>query len=153
MLGSGDRELQHPGPVPRCFGMVSEAGQVPLVIGHLPQRGEDASVKEPAAKRRDGGQDRLASQVMAKGQPLISSSQQAPVDTLVCFVQDRTGHGQQEVCLDARPDDGSDVEHGARFRGEARGAGQDGIANRGGHGFPAVASTSVTKNGLPPVNR
>ena len=135
LLGGGDRELQHRLPISGRLGVVRQPRQVALRFRRFAQRRQDAGVEEPAAERRDGRQDGLASQLMAEGQPVAGSPQQATGDALVGFVEDRTGDGQQEVRVDRRADHGRDVEDRPRLGREARRAGQHGITDRGRHGL------------------
>ncbi len=122
-------------------------------LGHIAQCRENAGVEQPATQRRDGREDGFAGQFMAEGEPITGSPQHATSNTLVGFVQDRAGDSQQEVRLDGRADYRRYVEDRARLGREASSAGEDGIADGGGYGLAPLASTSVTKNGLPPVSR
>jgi len=115
--------------------VVCQLRQVSLWLRRLAQRLKNAGMEEATAQRRDGGQDGFASQFMAESQAIAGSPQQASVDTLVGFVEDRAGDGQQEGGVDRRAHHGRDVEDRPRFGREAGGASKDRISDRGWHGF------------------
>ena len=127
LFGSGDGELQHRLSVPGGLRVVGQLRQVSLRLGRLTQRREDPGVEEPAAQGRDGAQDGFAGQVMAEGQAIVGSPQQATGDALVGFVEDGSGDAQQEVRLDGRANNGRHIQDRAGLRREARRAGEDGV--------------------------
>ena len=133
--------------------MVRQLRQVPLRIRDFTQRGEDADVKEPAAQRRNGRQDGLASQFMAEGKSVAGSPQQAPGDALVDFVEDRTGNTRKRSESIVEPMTEA-TSRTARASGESRAArARMASPTVAGTASPSLARASVTKNGLPPVNR
>ena len=107
-------------------------------------------MEEPATERCDSRQDGLASQFMAECQANVGSPQQASVDAFVGFVEDRTGHGQQEGGVDGRAHHRCDVEDRPRLGREAGRAGQDGVTDGGRHGLALAGDDLGQKEGVAP---
>ena len=129
LLGGGDRVLQHRLLISGRLGIVRQPRQVTLALGCLAQRGQDTRVQEPAPVRRDGGQDGLAGQLVAEGETIAGSPQQAPGDALVHFVEDRTGNAEQELRLERRADHRGEVEDRPRLGREPGRTSEDGVAD------------------------
>ena len=145
MLGGGGRVPEHGGAVARHLGVVREPRRVRAGPG---QRLEHLAMQRDAPPRGDRLLDRQARQLVAEREAEPLRAEHAGLEALVDVGVGRVtqqhrlgGAGHHRHALEQRPhrraQPGDPAEHG--------------VAHGRRDASPGDASTSVTKNGLPPV--
>ncbi len=146
--GSQWRVLDDRRAVASPFGVMDEPGRITSRGRRVAQRFERPSVQSYAARRRDRLEHGLAGQLMPKGEQIALHHEHAERQTFVNGTRVDDVERCQEPGLDARSDDGRDLERLLASHRQPSGAGQDRVPHGGGQAGTRAGQHFGDKEGI-----